>query len=115
VHAFLEKDMPGQAVLDVLRAVVRGERVVGKPQALSTVLEEFGSMLRERERDRFGLTENEVAILQLAAEGLSNRDIGERQFWSEIAVKRKMQDIYRKLNVKSRAQAVAESIRLGII
>jgi DNA-binding NarL/FixJ family response regulator len=56
-----------------------------------------------------------VAILQLAAAGLSNRDIGERQFWSEITVKRKMQDIYRKLEAKSRAQAVAEAIRLGII
>jgi DNA-binding NarL/FixJ family response regulator len=98
-----------------LRAVVRGERVIGQPEALSSVLVEFGRVLRERERQRRGLTDQEIEILKLAAAGLNNKDIGTQQFWSEITIKRKMQDIYRKLDVKSRAQAVAEAIRLGLI
>jgi ATP/maltotriose-dependent transcriptional regulator MalT len=60
------------------------------------------------------LTQQEVELLRLAASGLSNRDIGAQQFWSEITIKRKMGEIYRKLAVKNRAQAVAEAIHLGL-
>ena len=115
VHAFLPKDAPGAAILCALRAVVRGERVIGHPEALRGALVAFGRVLRERERQRRGLTDQEIEILQLAAAGLSNKDIGAQQFWSEITIKRKMQDIYRKLDVKGCAQAVAEAIRLGFI
>ena len=115
VHAFLQKDTPGAAILGALRTVVRGERVIGQAEALTTVLVEFGRVLRERELERRGLTDQEIEILQLAAAGLNNKDIGVQQFWSEITIKRKMQGIYRKLDVKGRAQAVAEAIRLGII
>lgn len=115
VHAFLQKDAPGGAILSALRAVARGERVIGQPEALSAVLAEFGQVLRERQRERRGLTDKEVEILQLAAAGLNNKDIATRQFWSEPTIKRKMHDIYGKLAVKSRAQAVGEAIRLGII
>ena len=115
VHAFLQKDTPGAAILGALRAVVRGERVIGQAEALTTVLVEFGRVLRDRELERRGLTDQEINILQLAASGLNNKDIGVQQFWSEITIKRKMQGIYRKLDVKSRAQAVAEAMRLGII
>jgi DNA-binding NarL/FixJ family response regulator len=115
VHAFLPKDAPGSAILGALRAVVRGERVIDQPEALSSVLLEFGRVLRERERQRRGLAEQEIRILQLAAAGLNNKDIGAQHFCSANAVNHKMQDIYRKLDVKSRAQAVAEAIRLGFI
>jgi NarL family two-component system response regulator YdfI len=98
-----------------LRAVLRGDRLVAQPTVLSAVLEEFGHLLREREQERFGLTEQEITILRLAAAGLNYKDIGAQQFWSEITIKRKMRDIYRKMDVNGRAQAVAEAIRVGII
>jgi ATP/maltotriose-dependent transcriptional regulator MalT len=79
------------------------------------VLTEVGLVARARARSQVSLTGQEVQILRLAAEGLNNRDIGVRQFWSEITIKRKIAKIYRKLEVKNRAQAVAEAIRLGII
>ncbi|GAC1447928.1 MAG: response regulator transcription factor [Ktedonobacterales bacterium] len=115
VHGFLHKDMSAAALFAALRTVLQGERVVAQPEVLTTVLTEFGELMRVRERERSGLAEQEIEILRLAATGLNNKDIGARQFLSEITVKRKMQDIYRKLEVKSRAQAVAEAIRLGLI
>jgi two-component system response regulator DegU len=116
VHAFLQKDAPGSAILGALRAVVRGERVIiGQPEALSSAVVEFGRVLRERERQRRGLTDQEIEILQLAAAGLNNKDMGAQHSWSEITVNRKMREIYRKLDVKNRVQAVAEAIRLGLI
>jgi DNA-binding NarL/FixJ family response regulator len=45
----------------------------------------------------------------------TNKQIGNQMYWSEIQVKRKMQDIYRKLQVTDRAQAVAEAMRHGLI
>lgn len=114
-HAYLQKDMPGAALLAALHQVLNGERVIGKPRDLTTVLAQFGQVMQEREVQHSGMTEQEIEILRLAAAGLNNRDIGAHQFLSEITVKRKMHDIYRKLGVRSRAQAVAEAIRLGLI
>ncbi|WIG59795.1 MAG: hypothetical protein OJF49_002542 [Ktedonobacterales bacterium] len=115
VDGFLRKDTPGHEIISSLHAIMRGERIIGDPRALTIVLKEYTQVMRERERDRSGLTLEEVEMLRLAAMGLNNKDIGAHQFWSEITVKRKMQEVYRKLGVKSRAQAVAEAIRLGHI
>jgi ATP/maltotriose-dependent transcriptional regulator MalT len=72
-------------------------------------------MVQERARNECGLTEAELEMLRLAASGLNNREIGVQQFWSEITVKRKMQAVYRKLDVSTRAQAVADAIRRGFV
>lgn len=115
VHAYLTKDASGEQITSTLEQVYRGERRIGSPQLLTDVLTEFSHLIKQHERDRMGLTDLEVEVLRLAATGMNNKDIGAHQFWSEITVKRKMQDIYRKLGVKNRAQAVAEAIRLGFI
>ena len=86
-----------------------------KLHTLSNVLVEFRQVLGERERQRRGLTDQDIEILQLAAAGLTNKQIGAQQFWSEKKVSRKLREIYHKLGVKNRVQAVAEAIRLGLI
>jgi DNA-binding NarL/FixJ family response regulator len=115
VEGYIQKDVSGQAILTALRQVLSGERVITRPQALNAVITEYGQLLQDREHDRIGLTHQELQILRMAASGLNNKDIGAHLFLSEITIKRRQQDIYRKLNVKSRAQAVAEAIRLGWI
>lgn len=115
VHGYLTKDASGEQITSTLEQVHRGERRIGSPQLLTEVLTEFSHLMSQHERDRMGLTDLEIEVLRLAATGMNNKEIGTRQFWSEITVKRKMQDIYRKLGVKNRAQAVAEAIRLGFI
>ena len=115
VHGYLQKAMPLNRLLDALRAVYRGERVIDDPQAITQVLNELSRLSREQDRLRSGLTEQEIELIRLAAEGRSNKEIAARQFWSEVTVKRKMQDIYRKLQATDRAQAVAEAMRLGLI
>jgi DNA-binding NarL/FixJ family response regulator len=115
VHGYLQKALPINELLTALRAVSRGERVIGEPRAMTQVLSEFEKLTKEQERMRSGLTDLEIELVRLAAEGCSNKEIASRQFWSEVTVKRKMQDIYRKLEVTDRAQAVAEVIRMGLI
>lgn len=115
VHGYLQKALPIDELLAALRSVYRGERVIGEPRAMTQILSEFERLTKEQERVRSGLNDLEIELLRLAAEGCSNKEIAARQFWSEVTVKRKMQDIYRKLQVTDRAQAVAEAMRNGLI
>jgi DNA-binding NarL/FixJ family response regulator len=115
VHGYLQKSLPLDDVLTALREIYRGERIIGEPHAMTQVLTEFSRLTKEQERSRSGLTELEIELVRLAAEGRSNKEIASRQFWSEVTVKRKMQEIYRKLQATDRAQAVAEAMRMGLI
>jgi DNA-binding NarL/FixJ family response regulator len=61
-----------------------------------------------------GLTAREVEVLALIAEGLRNAQIAERLFLSERTVDRHVSAVLRKLSVRTRAQASAEAVRLGL-
>lgn len=62
-----------------------------------------------------GLTPREHEILGLIAEGLSNREIGEKLFVSENTVKTHSARLFEKLGASRRTQAVQEGRRLGLI
>lgn len=115
VEAYLQKDLAPNVLINAVRQVRDGERVIGSPQHLTIALTQLQEMVQERTRVDSGLTEAELEMLRLAAAGLNNKEIGVQQFWSEITVKRKMQSVYRKLGVSTRAQAVAEAIRRGFV
>lgn len=61
------------------------------------------------------LTAREVGVIRLLAEGKSNRAIAETLFLSEATVKTHLVRIYRKLGVESRAGAVREAARRGLL
>ncbi|HEU5376393.1 MAG TPA: response regulator transcription factor [Ktedonobacteraceae bacterium] len=115
VYGYVQKTLSIDDVLKAVRAAKRGERFLGKGQAITQVVMEFCRLTQEYGRLRLGLTALEVELVRLVSNGCSNKKIGEQLFWSEAQVKRKMQDIYRKLQVTDRAQAVAEAVRQGLI
>jgi DNA-binding NarL/FixJ family response regulator len=59
------------------------------------------------------LTPREVEILQFLAQGKSNRDIAEELFISERTVQAHLTNIFAKMQVSSRLEAVLKGIRLG--
>ena len=61
------------------------------------------------------LSRREKEVLALLVERLTNREIGERLFISTATVKRHAHNIYEKLNVKSRREAVTKALALGLI
>ena len=61
------------------------------------------------------LSEREIEVLQLVAEGLTNQEVGTRLFLSLNTVKAHTRNIYGKLGVHSRTQAVARARALGVL
>ena len=115
VHGYLQKTLSIDDLRRALRAVHCGERVIGESQAVTQVVVEFHRLTKEQNRLKWGLDMKEIELMRLVSKGCTNREIGRQVYWSEVQVKRKMQDIYRKLQVSDRAQAVAEAMRHGLI
>jgi len=61
------------------------------------------------------LSDRELEVLHLIGQGLSNREIGERLFLAIITVKGHNRNIFRKLQVRRRTEAVARARELGLL
>lgn len=72
-------------------------------------------IVNEIELKKLNLSNREYEILQLLAKGHSNADISERLFLSLSTVKSHVSNLFVKMDVKSRTQAMEKAKRLGII
>jgi DNA-binding NarL/FixJ family response regulator len=108
VHAgasgFLLKDTPVDELARRLRGVATGTLVIDARVA--------GAVLRPEQRLLSG---HELSILELVAEGLTNREIGARLHLSHYTVKDYLTRIMRKLNTRSRAETVARAVQQGLL
>jgi len=102
---YLLKDVPCEALLDCVRRVHRGDTCV--PVNLAAKLAQRVS--------RKTLSEREINVLKLLAQGKSNKEIGSALFISEGTVKSHLKRIFGKLGVISRTEAVAKASRCGLI
>src|SRR6476469_5775407 len=102
---YLLKDAPGEALMDCIRRVHTGETCVPVHLATKLVQRVSGENLSDREID----------VLKLMADGKSNREIGFALFISEATVKCHVKAIFAKMNVVSRTEAVANATRRGLI
>ncbi|HYH56702.1 MAG TPA: LuxR C-terminal-related transcriptional regulator [Anseongella sp.] len=71
--------------------------------------------LNQEELDRLGISGREHAVLRLMAEGLSNEEIAARLFVSRNTVKTHSSNLFSKMNVRRRTQAVERGKKLGLI
>jgi len=69
----------------------------------------------ERKREDLGITRRELEILELVAEGMSNREIASRLYVSENTVKTHCGRAFDKLGAKRRTQAVLLGKQLGLL
>lgn len=113
-HAYLLKDVALDELPAAIRAVHSGRRLLS-PLLVDRVLEQFQAIASEKLRWDAGLTAEEVHILSLMADGATNRDIAEALHFSEVTIKKKVQEILDKLGAANRTQAVAAAIRRGLI
>ncbi len=111
---YLLKSTPSEQLIESIRSAARGRRQLS-PELLDGVLEDFGGLAREKTVRDADLSDDDLAILRLAGEGHTNREIALSMNRSEIAIKKRLQAIFAKLGAIDRAHAVAEAMRRGLI
>jgi DNA-binding NarL/FixJ family response regulator len=105
-------------VIDAVQVASSGAAAMS-PDLLGELLDHVGRLQRDVLAPRglrfSGLTEREVRVLKLIAEGLDTTEIGHRLFYSERTVKNIIHDITSRLNLRNRTHAVAYALRHGLI
>ncbi len=79
------------------------------------VSEEKSFILNESKRDDLGITRREMEILELIAQGMSNREIAEKLYVSENTIKTHCSRTFEKLGAKRRTQAVQLGKEFGLL
>ena len=102
---YLLKDMLRTAVINTIRAVHRGQKVI--PPEVAERLAEFVPRIR--------LSEKELEVLALTAKGLSNKEIARVLGRAEETVKVHLKNIFDKLGVEDRTEAVTTALQRGIL
>lgn len=114
VHAgargYVVKDVDTTELVRAIRAVPRGESAFDSRSA-SAVVRSLNGQSTVKDR----LTDRELEVLRLLANGLSNIKIGEKLFISPTTVKFHVSNIMRKLDVSRRAEAVYAASKRGLI
>jgi len=107
---YLLKQVRGHDLVDAIRRVAGGASLLD-PEVTTRVLER----LRHKDDDDplAALTDQERTILELIAEGLTNRQIGERMFLAEKTVKNYVSNMFSKLGMSRRTEAAAYAARLA--
>lgn len=113
-RGYLLKDIDEKELIEAVYAVQRGEALID-PVLASRVLDEFrrlstsGSVSQTVEE----LSEGEMQVLKLVAQGADNKTVAERLCLSERTVANRLSEIYDKLHVNSRTQAALVALRRG--
>jgi DNA-binding NarL/FixJ family response regulator len=106
---YLLKDAPVDELLRAVRSAARGESVLAPTVA--------GRLMgRVRQPAAQGtLSQRELQVLRLIADGATNREAAAKLFISEASIKTHLLHIYDKLGVRDRAAAVGEAFRRGLV
>jgi two-component system NarL family response regulator len=104
-RGYLLKDMLLSDVISAIRTVLRGDRVI--PAAVATRLAEFP--------ERSDLTERELEVLHLVGRGLSNKEVAKAIGRMDETVKIHLKNIFAKLGVGDRTEAVTVALARGLI
>ena len=111
---YLLKEISIDEVAEAVRSVWAGQSRIS-PSMASKLLSEFAAMSkRADERPQLPaprLTDREMEVLTLVAQGMNNRDIAKELFISENTVKNHIRNILEKLHLHSRMEAVVYAVR----
>jgi DNA-binding NarL/FixJ family response regulator len=89
------------------------------PDMLARLMTQVGTLQRQVLAPRgltfSGLTERELSVLRLLAEGYDTNEVGSQLFYSERTVKNIIHDLTSRLELRNRTHAVAYAIKQGLI
>ena len=112
--SYLLKDIAPDELADAIRAAARHEAIL-HPQVASRLVQEMRGERKSGGAVYSDLSERELEVLRLIAEGLSNAEIAQRLFLSEKTVKSHVSNILGKLHLADRTQAAVYAWREGVV
>ena len=112
--SYLLKDVSADRLADAIRTVAAGKSTLD-PAVMDRVVNEFQHIQERGGQAPDRLTQREMEVLQCLVDGLSNMEIAETLVVSEKTVKSHLTSIYRKLDVRDRAQAIVTALREHLI
>jgi DNA-binding NarL/FixJ family response regulator len=113
-RGYLLKDIDEQDLVAAIRAVHQGDALIN-PSLAAKLLGEFRrlSQMADEAEDMEGLTQGEMGVLRLIAQGTDNKAVAEQLALSERTVANRLSSIYEKLHVNNRTQAALIALRRG--
>jgi NarL family two-component system response regulator LiaR len=112
--SYLLKDIAPEALADAIRSAALGEAVL-HPRVAARLIQEMRGERSSTQNLYTELSEREMEVLRLIAEGLSNATIAARLVLSEKTIKGHVSNILSKLHLTDRTQAAVLAWREGII
>jgi NarL family two-component system response regulator LiaR len=113
-RGYILKDDDPDTMLRAIRAVAHGESLLG-PAVAQKVMRQFSTLPGKQTPMVDDLTPRETEVLKLIASGLPNKEIAEALVLSEKTVKNHINNIFSKLHVSDRSQAILYAIREGLV
>jgi two-component system, NarL family, response regulator DegU len=115
---YLLKDATPEDLTQAITVAMSGAGNVLSPRAIRNLFDGPDTLTADQDESRprqpdGGLTRREWDILNLLAEGHSNRDISKRLYLSEKTVKAHLAAVFRKLGVSNRTQAAMAAVAMG--
>jgi len=107
------KDSSPEALIEAIRQVSQGVASL-HPSIAKKVLDELHNADRQQSPPDESLTQREVEVLRLIAQGYENREIGEKLVISDATVRTHVSNILGKLHLASRTQAALYALREGL-
>ncbi len=114
---YLLKDVSGEELAEAIRTVAAGGALID-PSVTRKVVAEFARMTAPRAASPSlaePLSQREREILQLLAQGLTNREIAQRLYLAEGTVKNYVSNILGKVGARDRTQAALRARELGLV
>ena len=115
---YLLKDSDSAQIVKAIQSIYRGESLI-HPSVASKILAEFSLLAQKKGKKaswvEHDLTEREITVLRLVADGKTNKEIANALDLSEKTVKNHVRNIFHKLQVYDRTQAAILAIRKGLI
>jgi DNA-binding NarL/FixJ family response regulator len=113
-RGYILKDAGPDTMLRAIRAVAHGESLLG-PTIAQKVMRQFSALPGKQTPLVDDLTPRELEVLMLIAEGMGNKEIAKELVISEKTVKNHINNIFSKLHVSDRSQAMLYAIRKGLV
>jgi len=115
IAAYLLKDVSPDQLISTMLQVAQGHSFIS-PSLMDKVFRQINKLSTKTQDNRpLGLTDREVEVLRLVANGDSNRIIANKLFISEKTVKNHLTNIFQKLDVTDRTQAALIAIKEKLV